>query len=297
MGKATIKQYEAAVAMAKTNLDYCTIKSPVKGVIIDRRVNIGQTVVSSMSASSLFLIAKDLSRMQVWASVNEADIGRIHAGLPVHFTLATYPGETFEGKVTQVRLNAQSTQNVVTYTVVVTTDNPPTAEYPNGKLFPYMTANLKFEVERHPDVLLVPNAALRWKPQPSADRSRRIAARPAATRRPRRAARRPSAAKRSGAPRPRAPRPSRRGKTQARLGEGRRFRPPAEGPGRPERRLDDRDLRRGAERGNGGGDRREPQRGVRRRRRRHQEPVSPETSSGRHATEAQTVVDAVLPWN
>ena len=87
--------------------------------------------------------------------------------MPVHFTLATYPGETFEGNVTQVRLNAQSTQNVVTYTVVVATDNPPTAEYPFGKLFPCMTADLKFEIERHADVLLVPNVALRWKPQPS----------------------------------------------------------------------------------------------------------------------------------
>ena len=167
VGKATIKQNEAAVTMAKRNLDYCTITSPVKGVIIDRRVNIGQTVVSSISASSVCLIAKDLSRMQIWAQVNEADIGRIHAGLPAQFTLATYPGETFEGKVTQVRLNATSTQNVITYIVVVTTDNPPTPEHPNGKLLPYMTADLKFEVERHPDVLLVPNAALRWKPQPS----------------------------------------------------------------------------------------------------------------------------------
>ncbi len=167
VGKATIKQNEASVAMAKRNLDYCTITSPIKGVIIDRRVNIGQTMVSAMSVSSVCLIAKDLSRIQIWAQVNEADIGRIHEGLPVHFTLATYPGETFEGKVTQVRLNATSTQNVVTYTVVVTTDNPPTPDHPIGKLLPYMTADLKFEVERHPDVLLVPNAALRWRPQPS----------------------------------------------------------------------------------------------------------------------------------
>ena len=120
----------------------------------------GQTVVSSLSASSLFLLAKDLSRMQVWASVNEADIGRIQPGVKVHFTVDAYPNETFVGEVLQVRLNATMTQNVVTYTVVVTTENK------DMKLLPYMTANLKFEIERHEDVLKVPNAALRWKPRP-----------------------------------------------------------------------------------------------------------------------------------
>ena len=103
--------------------------------------------------------------MQIWAQVNEADIGRIHAGLPVTFTIDTYRGEVFKGMVEQVRLNAQSTQNVVTYTVVVISDNPPTPEYPNGKVLPYITATVKFEVEQHPNVLLVPNAALRWKPR------------------------------------------------------------------------------------------------------------------------------------
>src|SRR5208337_3014969 len=97
--------------------------SPVKGVIVDRRVNVGQTVVSSLSAPSLFLLAKDLSKMQVWASVNEADIGRIRPGVKVHFTVDAYPNEVFYGEVLQVRLNATMTQNVVTYTVVVTTDN------------------------------------------------------------------------------------------------------------------------------------------------------------------------------
>ena len=95
VGKATIRQNAAAVRMAKTNLGYTTIKSPVQGVIIDRRVNIGQTVVASLNAPSLFLIAKDLRRMQVWASVNEADIGRIHLDMPVRFTVDAYPGETF----------------------------------------------------------------------------------------------------------------------------------------------------------------------------------------------------------
>jgi HlyD family secretion protein len=167
VGKAEIQQCEATLAMAKINQGYTSIKSPVKGVIIARRMNVGQTAVSSMSAQSLFLLAKDLSRMQVWAQVNEADIGPIHAGLPVHFTLATYPGETFKGKVVQVRLNAQSTQNVITYTVVVATDNPPSPDHPYGKIYPYMTADVRFEVEKHADVLMVPSSALRWIPQPA----------------------------------------------------------------------------------------------------------------------------------
>ncbi len=160
VGAATIKQNEAMLELAKTNLEYTVIKSPVKGVIVDRRVNVGQTVVSSLNAPSLFLIAKDLGRIQVWASVNEADIGRIHVGLPVRFTVDAYPGDTFRGKVAQIRLNATMTQNVVTYTVVIVTDNS------DGRLLPYLTANLQFEIEQRSNVLMVPNMALRWKPRP-----------------------------------------------------------------------------------------------------------------------------------
>jgi HlyD family secretion protein len=160
VGEAAVKQSEAALQMAQTSFDYTIIKSPVQGVIIDRRVNVGQTVVASLNAPSLFLIAKDLRRMQVWASVNEADIGRIKPGLPVRFTVDAYPGETFRGKVAQIRLNATMTQNVVTYTVVVETDNS------DLRLLPYLTANLQFEIDEHRNVLLVPNAALRWKPRP-----------------------------------------------------------------------------------------------------------------------------------
>jgi HlyD family secretion protein len=152
----------AALHTAEINLGYCTIKSPVKGVIVDRRVNVGQTVVSSLNAPSLFLIAKDLKRLQVWASVNEADIGSIRSGQAVTFTVDAFPGRVFRGEVApdQPRLNASMTQNVVTYTVVVNTDNT------DGKLKPYLTANLRFEVNRRRNVLLVPNAALRWKPSP-----------------------------------------------------------------------------------------------------------------------------------
>jgi HlyD family secretion protein len=158
--RGAVLQAEAALARAKENLGYTTIVSPVNGVIIDRRVNIGQTVVASLNAPSLFLIAKDLSRMQIWVSVNEADIASIHPGQPVTFTVDAHPGQTFRGKVGKVRLNAAMTQNVVTYTVEVVTDNS------KRMLLPYLTANVKFEVARRPDVLMVPNAALKWIPKP-----------------------------------------------------------------------------------------------------------------------------------
>ena len=156
----TVAQAQATLQRAQRNLGYCTITSPVKGVIIDRRVNIGQTVVSSLNAPSLFLIAKDLKRMQVWVSVNEADIGNIHPGQPVSFTVDAYPGQVFRGEVGKIRLNATMTQNVVTYTVEVITDNS------SGQLLPYLTANTQFELSQRNNVLLVPNAALRWFPQP-----------------------------------------------------------------------------------------------------------------------------------
>ncbi len=161
VGRAAIGQAQAALQRAEQNLSYCTIKSPVKGVIIDRRVNIGQTVVSSLNAPSLFLLALDLKRMQVWVSVNEADIGSIHMGQAVSFTVDTYPGQIFHGEVGKIRLNATMTQNVVTYTIEVITDNS------DGRLLPYLTANVQFELSRSTNVLLVPNAALRWFPQPA----------------------------------------------------------------------------------------------------------------------------------
>jgi len=156
--KANLTQAEATLQWMQRNLGYCTIKSPVKGVIIDRRVNIGQTVVASLNAPSLFLLAKDLKRMQVWVAVNEADLGKIRTGQHVTFTVDALPDESFEGEVGKIRLNASMTQNVVTYTVEVITDNS------DRCLLPYLTANVLFEVDRRNDVLLVPNTALRWKP-------------------------------------------------------------------------------------------------------------------------------------
>ena len=161
VGEAAITQSKAALDLAERNLTYTVINSPVDGQIIDRRVNIGQTVVSGLSAPSLFLIAKDMHRMQVWASVNEADIGRIRSkpNMEVAFKVDAFPGEVFRGKVVQVRYNATSTQNVVMYTVVVEFENP------ELKILPYMTANLMFEVEKRENVLMVPTMAMRWKPK------------------------------------------------------------------------------------------------------------------------------------
>ena len=156
--KANTVQAQAAVDGQQRNLDFCTIKSPVKGVIIDRRVNIGQTVVSSLNAPSLFLIAKDLTKMQIWVGVNEADVGRIVPGAPVTYTCDAFPSKEFSGSVGKVRLNASMTQNVVMFTVEINTENP------DNLLLPYLTANVRFIVQKESDVLLVPNAALRWSP-------------------------------------------------------------------------------------------------------------------------------------
>ena len=165
LGQASVVQAQRAVDAAQATLNnaqitlgYCTITSPVNGVVIDRRVDIGQTVASSFSTPSLFLLAESLEKIQVWASVNEADIGRIKKGDVATFTVDTFPGAVFRGVVSQIRLNATMVQNVVTYTVVISTDNP------GGKLLPYLTAQVDFLVAKRDHVLMVPNAALRWVP-------------------------------------------------------------------------------------------------------------------------------------
>lgn len=175
--RADLSQAQASLRRAQTNLGYCTIKSPVQGVIVDRRINVGQTVVSSLNSPSLFLIAKDLKRLEVWASVNEADIGSIRSGQAVRFTVDAYPGHPFHGVVAedQPRLNASMNQNIVTYTVVVDTDNS------EGKLLPYLTADVEFQVATHKDVLTVPNAALRWHPSAERLAAESLAGAPAAT--------------------------------------------------------------------------------------------------------------------
>jgi HlyD family secretion protein len=160
VSKTGIIQAEADLRAAQINLDYTTIKSPARGVIIDRRVNLGQTVAASQSAPSLFLIGKDLKRLQVWAAVNEADIGQVQKGQAARFSVAAFPDETFTGVVGTIRLNGAMTQNAVTYTVEVDVDNA------DGRLLPYLTAQTQIVVATRKDVLLVPNAALRWRPQP-----------------------------------------------------------------------------------------------------------------------------------
>ena len=165
VAEAQLKQAEAQLVVAdaslikaERNLSYCVITSPVDGIIIDRRVSVGQTLVSSMSASSIFLIATDLRKMQVWVSVNEADIGSIKPGMKVIFTVDAYPDREFYGVVHKIRLNATMSQNVVTYVVEVTTDNA------DGKLLPYLTANVKFVRAERKDVLNLSNAVFRYTP-------------------------------------------------------------------------------------------------------------------------------------
>jgi HlyD family secretion protein len=167
VAKAAVADEEAAVAQAKAalqraemNLGYTTIRSPVAGVIVDRRCNVGQTVTASLNAPSLFLIATDLKKLQIWASVKEADIAQVSEGQPATFTVDAYPNLTFQGRVSLIRLNATLKEGTVTYTVVVEADNP------DGKLLPYLTAAVRFQVGERKGVLLVPNAALRWRPQP-----------------------------------------------------------------------------------------------------------------------------------
>ncbi len=159
ISQARLDQTKVAMSEAEINLDYTTIKSPIDGVVIDRRVNVGQTVVASLNAPSLFLMAKDLRKMQILAAVNEADIGDIEVGQRVTFEVDAYRDETFTGKVSQVRLNASLLHNVVMFGVVVDIDNT------HGKLLPYMTANLRFVVANRSDVIRVPNQALRWRPK------------------------------------------------------------------------------------------------------------------------------------
>lgn len=164
LAEAAVLQSEAGLASSRTNLEFTAIKSPVDGLVIDRKVDSGQTLASQFQTPVLFVVAPNLDeKVYVFASVDEADIGLIREAelrkQPVKFTVDAYPDDTFEGAIAQVRLNPTTVQNVVTYTVVV--------ESPNGelKLLPGMTANLSFQIEQHTNVLRVPNAALRFHPR------------------------------------------------------------------------------------------------------------------------------------
>jgi HlyD family secretion protein len=159
---------DAAVAervKAEINLGYCTIRAPVDGVVVSRVVDVGQTVAASFSTPSLFVIAQDLSRMQLKAAIDEADIGQVEAGQAVAFTVSSFPDRTFEGRVSEVQLNPTTSNNVVTYTVVMEVANAPRAAGSQDCiLYPGMTAHVDITTARRDGVLRVPNMALRFDP-------------------------------------------------------------------------------------------------------------------------------------
>lgn len=156
--QAQLQQMQAANQKDRANLGYSVIRSPVSGVVVDRQVDVGQTVAASFQTPTLFKIAQDLTAMQIYTSFAEADIGNIKVGQPVRFNVDAFPNRAFHGDVKQIRLNPTTQQNVVTYNVVVAVDNP------DQILLPGMTAYVNIAVAKRKDTLLVPNAALRYKP-------------------------------------------------------------------------------------------------------------------------------------
>ena len=156
--KASVGQSQANFNQAQVNLDHTIITSPVDGIVTQRSVDVGQTVAASMQAPTLFIIAVDLTKLQVSANIDEADIGRIRPGQRATFRVDAYPTDTFEGTVAQVRLQPVVVQNVTTYATII---NAPNADL---KLKPGMTATLRVEVSQKSDVLRVPSAALRFRP-------------------------------------------------------------------------------------------------------------------------------------
>ncbi len=155
---ASLNQARSVYDRNKINLSYATIYSPIDGVILDRAVDEGQTVAASFNTPTLFTIANDLTQMQVEASVDEADIGRVRLGQRVEFTVDAYPDMKFDGKVTQIRMQPVVSSNVVTYTVIIDAPNP------KKKLMPGMTANVSFYVMEKNNIVLLPAKALYFKP-------------------------------------------------------------------------------------------------------------------------------------
>jgi len=158
--QAAVKQAQASVNQNQVNLDHTIIEAPIDGIVTQRSVDVGQTVAASMQAPTLFIIAADLTKMQVNANIDEADVGRIRPKQHVTFHVDAYPTETFEGTVAQIRLQPVVVQNVTTYGTVI--------DVPNGdlKLKPGMTANVKIEIAKKSDILRVPNTSLRFRPTP-----------------------------------------------------------------------------------------------------------------------------------
>src|SRR6266540_1559359 len=156
---AAVSQSAASVQQAQVDLTHTVIRAPIDGVVVARNVDVGQTVAASLQAPVLFVIANDLSHMQVNASIDEADVGRVRQGEDVTFHVDAYPNETFTGRVEQVRLQPITVQNVVTYNTLIAVDNP------GGRLMPGMTATVSVIVQRRDNVLRLPAAALRFRPE------------------------------------------------------------------------------------------------------------------------------------
>jgi HlyD family secretion protein len=156
--EATVRQKQAGLEQTRLDLVHTEIRAPVDGVVVSRTVDPGQTVAASLQAPTLFTIAQDLTRMQVEAAVDEADVGRLREGMTAVFTVDAFPGRTFRGEISQIRKAAQVVQNVVSYTTVITVPNP------DRSLLPGMTANVRVQIDRREDALRVPNAALRFRP-------------------------------------------------------------------------------------------------------------------------------------
>ena len=158
VAQAQIALVQAQVARDRINLGFTVIRSPVSGVVVSRQVDLGQTVAASLSTPTLFQIAQDLAKMQIDSSYAEADVGNIRVGQPVSFHVDAFPNRNFSGTVKQIRLNPTTQQSVVTYNVVVSVDNPELL------LMPGMTAYVNITLAKREDALLVPNAALRFRP-------------------------------------------------------------------------------------------------------------------------------------
>ncbi|MBK1841708.1 HlyD family secretion protein [Azospirillum sp. YIM B02556] len=158
VARAQVAQREAALQLVRVDLNRSVIRSPIDGVVVNRAVSTGQTVAASLSAPTLFTIAQDLRQMEVLANIDEADIGRVREGMPVRFTVNAFPGDSFSGRVAQVRLAPKEDMTVVTYIVVITVENP------DLRLLPGMTANLRITVDERPSAVKLPNAALRFRP-------------------------------------------------------------------------------------------------------------------------------------
>ena len=166
--KAQVTQKAATVAVARANLAYTVIRSPIDGIVVSRNVDVGQTVAASLQAPTIFTIAKDLTHMQLYAKTDESDVGRIKTAQPVTFKVDAFPRELFHGVVSQMRMNATTVQNVVTYDAIIDFDNP------DLKLFPGMTAYVTIPVATVASVVKLPNTALRYRPSLSPEELRTI---------------------------------------------------------------------------------------------------------------------------